>query len=237
MALTKEELAEVEALIARLRGLGMGFAACDPEELARLERLASSSANVVWFVDPTLAREKGAAIDRHLRFVRASVAYARTCRELLEEEIAELPTRRASTRDASSSSPDEPRIVHLDEDEGARAAEGRGVPADLFASMDDERRPATHCGVCGKPRAEWSDTRPGKVGPDVRDVGHLCRGTGAPIGGCMPGAPAASKCTRCGARPGGFHTTPDRPTVCSVCGRPLVEGHAPGCLRGARFGG
>lgn len=199
MALTKEELADVERLIARLRGLGMGFAACEPEELSRLERLAESSANAVWWIDPTLAREKSGAIDRHLRFVRACVPFARTMRALVEEEIAELPTRQPSTRDASSSSP------------------------------------AAVCGVCGKPRAEWSDTRPGQLGPDVPGVGHLCRADGAPIGGCVPGAPAAAKCSRCGARPGGQHTTPD--PRCEICGRIVVEGHAPGCLYGTRLGG
>lgn len=88
--MTPERKAEIEELTTRIRGLAMGFASMDPAELAELERLISRSADLVWFLDPTLARNRGAAIERHRRLVGAAVRFAGEARKLLEEELEEL---------------------------------------------------------------------------------------------------------------------------------------------------
>ncbi len=87
--MSKEQIEEVTILVAELRGLGVSYAG-RLEDLEKLERLADRASSVVWIIDPTLARNKAGAIDRHVRFVRASVVFARAMRELLHEEIAEL---------------------------------------------------------------------------------------------------------------------------------------------------
>lgn len=88
--MTPERKAEIEALTAHVRGLAMGFAAIDAAELAELVRLVERSSELVWYVDPTLARNRGAAIERHVRLIRAAAAFATTARKILEEELEEL---------------------------------------------------------------------------------------------------------------------------------------------------
>ncbi len=92
--MTDEEREEIAILLVEVRGLAMGFAA-RREELERLEALATRSADVIWFVDPTSAIQNRSRIDRHMRFVKASAAFARTMHALLLEELGELGDKRA----------------------------------------------------------------------------------------------------------------------------------------------
>jgi hypothetical protein len=90
--MTDEEREEVAILMVEIRGLAMGFAS-RVEDLRRVEELATRAESMVWFIDPTMARDKAGAIDRHVRLVKASHAFARQVRALLFEELAEVSER------------------------------------------------------------------------------------------------------------------------------------------------